>query len=857
MMRAVVTLSLLLGLNPIAQAGQLERVIDQQGTLSKDDQQLPDGSYMDVYPIDLVAGDRVLIELTGRKMDTLVVLRSPTGQTEQNDDAGDKSRSELDVIVEETGTYLVYATTFPPNEKGAYTLRASVDRSGRGSATRPAPTSAPTSSSSSTLAVGVPTQGRLESGDQQLNSGEWADGYALELQAGQRISVDLTSDAFDTYVALSSPTGKVYNNDDFDGSRNHSRWEGAIEESGTWTVVATTFAPAQGGAYTLRVDTGAAPTASAKERWSGSLASGDATVSSGELMDQQRISGQVGEHWVLDLRANGFDPFLIVRSPSGEQLQNDDFEGANDRSVLDMTLTEAGEYLVVVTTYRPGEVGGWDLSLERGATAPQAAATQRFAGTLGDGAETLSAGEWYRVHEVEGVTGQNLRVAMTGDFDTYLALVGPNDFKLENDDAPAGGSAIETVLPESGTYRIVATSYKAGQGGAYTITVDNAAAAAPQRDSDRLTSGAPVHGRLEAGDRTLETGEFQDTYTIEARAGQLVAAQVRTTDFDPYIGMQAPNGDVLENDDWSGQRDTARVELTAPVDGRYRVIATSYVAGAVGNYEVSAVVGGQATATAQSAAPTSTTRTFGVFMGISDYPANGPSDLDFTADDAREMYAGMQRVGMRPTDGRLLVDADATVGAFTAAVRELAAQMDSDDRLVLFYSGHGGRLPALAAQATDPDGFDETLALYDGQLRDDELASLLGEVQQGMVLLVLDSCFSGGFSKDVITRPGRMGLFSSQEDVTSAVALKFRAGGYLARFMVEALSDRRADDDGDAQVTALELSQFLYERYRADVRSPNKAAALDDIVLSGQNLGYQQIVVDRGGVGPSQVLFTW
>jgi hypothetical protein len=158
-------------------------------------------------------------------------------------------------------------------------------------------------------------------------------------------------------------------------------------------------------------------------------------------------------------------------------------------------------------------------------------------------------------------------------------------------------------------------------------------------------------------------------------------------------------------------------------------------------------------------------------------------------------------------------------------------------------------------QATDPDGMDETLALYDGEIRDDEMAAVFDSVATGTVLFVLDSCFSGGFSKDVITKPGRMGLFSSHEDVTSAVAFKFRAGGYLARFMVEALGERRADEDGDEAVTALELSTFLYERYRADVKSTDKGS--DDIVMTGDNLGYQQLIVDRGGIGPSQVLFRW
>jgi hypothetical protein len=119
-------------------------------------------------------------------------------------------------------------------------------------------------------------------------------------------------------------------------------------------------------------------------------------------------------------------------------------------------------------------------------------------------------------------------------------------------------------------------------------------------------------------------------------------------------------------------------------------------------------------------------------------------------------------------------------------------------------------------------------------------------------LLVLDACFSGGFSKDAISAPGRMGLFSSEEDVTSGVAVKFRAGGYLAQFVAEAVGERRADADTDGTITALELSQYLHERYRSDVKS----GGTDDYVRTGgPQTGYQHLVVDRGSVGPYDVLF--
>jgi hypothetical protein len=97
-----------------------------------------------------------------------------------------------------------------------------------------------------------------------------------------------------------------------------------------------------------------------------------------------------------------------------------------------------------------------------------------------------------------------------------------------------------------------------------------------------------------------------------------------------------------------------------------------------------------------------------------------------------------------------------------------------------------------------------------------------------------------------------MGLFSSEEDVTSGVAVKFRAGGYLAQFIGEAVGDHLADEDRDGNTTAVELSQYLHDRYRADIKS---GGSDEGFVRTGTQTGYQHLVVDRGGVGPYDVLF--
>ncbi|HEX9729895.1 MAG TPA: pre-peptidase C-terminal domain-containing protein [Gemmatimonadales bacterium] len=877
---ALFTVAAVCGLAPSTVVAQ--RI--ERGELGKGDETLTNGEYRDVYSFQGQSGQHVVVTLSSSDFDTFLILLAPSGKDTQNDDdEGNNRRSRIDATLDESGEWRVVVTSYGAGEAGRYEL--AIDLSGSGAAGR-----GPMGGVSGGALGGQPggarvERGSLAKGDRTLSSGEYTDEYTFQGVPGQRVRVDLRSSQFDTYLMVTDPSGEQSDNDDAaEGATDHSMVELTMV-AGEYRVVVTSFESGESGDYEVTITMGGGGRAGSSKDQAGNaggvrnepgrLEQGDETLSSGEFIDIHTFEGRQGQQVILDLRSQDFDPYLIFRGPNDQTADNDDHEGDATRSLLSLTLEADGTYRVGVTSYKAGETGQYALRMDLGGGTAVASGPIREQGTLAAGDDTLRTGEYADAYRFQGTLGQEVTVDLqANDFDTYVILVPPQGDQVENDDE--GGtnrSLIRHTLTEPGEYRVLVTSYAPKETGSYRLEIQFvdreqtvAQANERQRDVSALTLGQPVTGRLESGDGQLDNGEYRDMYVFEGQAGQAISVEMTSSDFDTYLLLVPPSGEAIQNDDHEGSQQRSQIDLTLREAGRYRVAATSYAAEATGAYQL-AVRGGapQAVAApprapqpraAQPAAPSAaagTGQVYGVFAGISDYGGRA-GNLPYTADDAvRVRDAMIQGAGMRPGDGLLLQDAQATAGAIRDAVQSLAGRMGPNDTFVFFYSGHGGRRPRQGAfQSSDPDNMDETLEFFDAGVTDDQFNEWMNGLGAGRVLLLLDACFSGGFSKDVISRPGRMGMFSSEEDVTSSVAAKFRAGGYLAVFLADAIQDRLADGDGDGQISAIELSQYVHERYRADLKSAEPG---EFVRTGGPQLGFQHLVVDRGSIGPYDILF--
>lgn len=759
------------------------------------------------------------------------------------------------------------------------------------------------------IAPGATVSGSLQRGDATLDSGEFADGYSFHASAGDRIDLRMSSSDFDSYLILKGPNGFSQDNDDAaDGDRS-AGINVRAPSSGDYTITATSYQSGETGRYSLSFNAGAGTTtAPAQPRaqltqptrprgntfgnlngrqtgsgaqasasngtlqagtTSGRLARGDATLSSGEFVDTWTLDVQRGQTYTVRLSSGDFDPYLLVRGPGGLSEDNDDdsSQRGSNASRITFTAPADGQARVSATSYRSGESGGYQLTLEAGDGAP-APATRVAAGTgptltlgetragrLAPGARTLTSGEYVNDFTFEGRRGQqlDLRLAST-DFDPYVQISGPDGFSRFNDDSADGGSdsRLLVTLPADGRYVISATSYAGGETGAYRLTVADGAGyqparptpqgAAPAATGGTIAIGQTISGVLQAGDDTLQSGEYVDRIRFTGRRGQRVAVELTSSAFDAYTILRSPSGQSVDNDDGGQGGTDSRLDTVLTEDGEYTVSVTSFSPGETGSYRLSVQ---PSQGSARQASVQGGPRIFAVMVGISDYGGRA-NNLSYTDEDAMKLAETLRREGVLNPASVTLTNAEATVSGVRDAFRRVAAQAGPDDMFLFFFSGHGSQSAPGPVSATEPDGRTESIVLRDGNITDTDMAALFGTLRTRLSMLVLDSCFSGGFARNVVDRPGVMGLFSSEEDLTSAVAGKFSAGGYLAHFLRTGLSGE-ADTDGDRMVTAGELTTYLRRQFSRDVDG------VESETVDGQH-SYQNLVVDRGGVQVEDVV---
>lgn len=100
-----------------------------EGVLSAASDTLTSGEYKYVLEVEALAGQTLVARLGSETFDTYLIIKSPTGEQEDNDDCspGDLTRSCVQFVADADGTYRIIATSFRPGETGPFVLGVRVD----------------------------------------------------------------------------------------------------------------------------------------------------------------------------------------------------------------------------------------------------------------------------------------------------------------------------------------------------------------------------------------------------------------------------------------------------------------------------------------------------------------------------------------------------------------------------------------------------------------------------------------------------------------------------------------------------------------------------------------------------------
>jgi len=239
---------------PAATTGQTRAIRVGQtltGSLAESDAVLDDDdSFYDTYTITAAQGQRLLVDMKSDSFDTFLAFgKMENGEfnaAQTDDDGGEGTNARLRVTVEGPGEYVIRANSLGAGLTGPYTVTVSE---------RPA---SPATATPRPITAGQEVSGALEESDAVMEEESFYDYWTYRGMANERIRITMSSDEFDTFVAVGSLDGATFSelgsNDDAGEDGTNSQLEVTLPSSGTFVIRANALSAGSTGAYKLRVE---------------------------------------------------------------------------------------------------------------------------------------------------------------------------------------------------------------------------------------------------------------------------------------------------------------------------------------------------------------------------------------------------------------------------------------------------------------------------------------------------------------------------------------------------------------------------------------------------------------------------
>lgn len=328
----------------------------------------------------------------------------------------------------------------------------------------------------------------------------------------------------------------------------------------------------------------------------GELKAGDATAEDDSLFDLYRFSGKKGERIILEMHSQAFDSFLALygAAEGGDPIEFDDDSAGGTNARLAFTLPNDGTYRVRANAMNEDDSGAYTIRLTR---APRAVAAKvmtiavgaRSEGDLTSRDATAEDESYYDVYRFSGAKGDRIAVELKSkDFDAFLSIHKPGqnvELVYDDDGGKDGDARLMFVVPQTGEYDIRANSLNKGETGHYTLTLDQAPAAA---GPIRISYGDTQAGALDRDDATADDASYYDVYRFLGVAGDKVVITMQSSDVDAYVSLhiKGQSAEIASDDDGLRQGSDARLTFTLPRSGEFDIWANTLKPGEIGSYQL-------------------------------------------------------------------------------------------------------------------------------------------------------------------------------------------------------------------------------------------------------------------------------
>ncbi|MBZ0279903.1 MAG: pre-peptidase C-terminal domain-containing protein [Anaerolineae bacterium] len=443
------------------------------------------------YTFEGESGQAVTITLTSDDFDAYLRLLDADGDELDTDDdsAGNLNARIENFTLPANGTYTIEVDRFDDGVTGEFVLSLT-----SGGAIEPTvePTSVP---GGSEIAIGGSVTSELEPGQDSTI-------YTFEGEAGQLITINLSSDDFDAYVTLNDPSGFYLTSDDDSGGGLDSRIAVfTLPENGTYSIVVESF-DGESGQFTLSLSTPTIENIAYGDSLSGSI-----TAESSSII--YLFDGSEGDVITISLTSPDFDTYLTLATTGDgfPLVENDDGGGGTDSHIGPYTLPSTGEYVITVSSYSSDVSGAYTVSLNEAELSTIA---------YGDTVEATFDDETRAVYySFEAALGDIIDVSVDGDIDTTLVITGPGGYEVffdEDGGARFNPEANRLILNQEGTYIIQLNTALRGERGTVSLTLS--------QGEVRTLDDGPQEVRL-------AESISQDVLTFEGNAGETVQLVTR------------------------------------------------------------------------------------------------------------------------------------------------------------------------------------------------------------------------------------------------------------------------------------------------------------------------------------------